>query len=206
MSQTQPLQLTIKSSIFDRDRLLTIDTNFIEFDDNDLITKPPTKFLKSDIKSFRCGITWIKGYQFIIGRIFFIDIKDKSDKIIKLRLKSIYGIRKKLLTDKYAQIITTLHDNFFDDIARQYLTQFDNNNDFELGGLFFSQKGLSFDKNSAFIPWENIGTSSYWIYYTIYPKTDANAYKSFEYLHDWNARTVYSVSRQILKNKGLYTE
>ena len=49
MTQTQPLQLTLKSSIFDRDRLLTIDTNFIEFDDNDLITKPPTKFLKQTL-------------------------------------------------------------------------------------------------------------------------------------------------------------
>ena len=110
------------------------------------------------------------------------------------------------MSDKYAQIITTLYDNFFDDIARQYLTEFDNHNDFELGGLLFSQKGLSFDKNSTIIPWENIETSSYWTYYTIYPKTDPNAYKAFEYLHDWNARTVYSVSRQVLKNKGFYAE
>ncbi|MEX6690869.1 hypothetical protein QTN47_25395 [Danxiaibacter flavus] len=206
MNQTQPLRLTVKSSILARVRLLTIDKDYIEFGDNNLSNKAPTKFLKSDIKSFRCGIKWIRGYQFYIGRIYFIDIKEKSGRIIKLKLKSIYGIRKKLLADKYEKIITTLYDNFFDDIARHYLKEFDNNNDFELCGLLFSQKGIAFDKNSEHIAWENIQTNSYRTYYTISPKDAPNAYKAFEYLHDWDARTLYSVSRQILKNKGLHAE
>jgi hypothetical protein len=205
MAQNQSIQLKIKSSVFDRHRELTIDKSYIEFDNNDLSDAPPTRFNKEDIKAFRYGVKWIQGYQFIIGRIYCIDIRNNNDRVIKLRLKSLYGIRKKILTDKYAQIVHALYDHFFDDLTRQYLTKFDNNVEFELGGLLFNQEGISFGANSDTIPWTNIGTASYKTYYTIYPKSHPNKYKAFEYLHHWNAGIVYSVSRQILKHKGLFT-
>jgi hypothetical protein len=206
MSNQQTIKLTIKSSILDRYRQLVIDKNYIEFGDNELIATPPTKFNKEDITGFRYGIKWINGYQFTIGRTYCIDIQNKNGKIIKLRLKSLYGVRKKQLTNKYIQIVNALHDCFFDDLSRQYLTKFNENIEFELGGLLFSQKGISFKANSDAIPWEDIGTASYRTYYTIYPKSDPNQYKAFEYLYHWNTGVVYSVSRQILKNKGMYIE
>jgi hypothetical protein len=183
---------------------LTIDPTYIQFDDNDLINKPQTRFKKDDIKGFRYGIKWIKGYQFTIGRIYCIDIQDKNDRIIKLRLKSLYGIRKNQLNDKYLEILENLYDNFFDEISLKYLSKFDENIDFELGGLIFSQKGILFNKQSEFVSWNNIETSSFMTYYSIYPKSNPHSYKVFEYLNDWNTGILYSVSRQILKNKGLF--
>ena len=200
------LQLNLKSSIFDRYRQLTINKDFLEFDDNELISKDPTKFLKDDIQAFRYGITWINGYQFTIGRTYCVDIQDKQNKIIRIRLKSIYGIRKKMLTDKYIKIVNALYENYFDDISRSYLTMFENNIDFELEGLIFTQSGVILGKKAELITWENIGTGSYVTYYTIYPKSDPTAYKAFEYLHNWNTGIVYSVSRQILKSKGMYSD
>jgi len=209
-NETLPLiqshQLSVKSSIFDRNRQLTIAKDYIEFDDNDLISKSPTKFDKEDIIGFRYGVKWINGYQFTIGRVYCIDIQNKQNKIIKLRLKSIYGIRKKLLTEKYATIVNTLYDNFFDNISKDYLSRFDNKIDFELAGLFFTQSGISLNKKSKPISWDNVGTASYKSYYTIFSKSDPSCYKAFEYLNDWNAGIIYSVSRQILKNKDFYVD
>ena len=206
MSQPQPIRLTLKSSILDRNRSLVIDSNYIEFDDTDLIGKPLTRFTKDDIKAYRYGISWIRGYQFAIGRIYCIDIQANSGKTIKLRLKTIYGIRKKQLSDKYVQVITALNGYFFEEIARSYLNLFDNQMDFELGGLVFSQAGIAFDSNTAPVHWQDIGTHLHTTYYTIYPKPNPNAYKAFEYLHHWNTGIIYSVSRSILKSMGLYNE
>jgi len=69
------IKFTLKSSIFDRPREITISREFLEFDDNDQISSIPTKFLKKDIEGFRYGVKGIRGYSFNIGRIYYIDIK-----------------------------------------------------------------------------------------------------------------------------------
>src|SRR6266481_4824997 len=112
-SQALKLDFILKSSIFDRPRQLVLDPLYLEFDDNNLASSTPTKFLKEEIEGIRFGIKWISGYGFNIGRIYCIDIKNKSGQIIKLRLKSIYGIRKKQLADKYVKIANTLFRYYF---------------------------------------------------------------------------------------------
>ena len=46
------------------------------------------------------------------------------NEIIKIRLKSIYGIRKKELSEKYSKIVDVLYDNFFYDLSGSYLNKF----------------------------------------------------------------------------------
>jgi hypothetical protein len=202
----QPIQLFIKSSILDRERQLTVDNDFIEFDNKDLISDPPTRLLKSDIIGLRYGIKWINGYQFVIGRIYCIDLLSADKEILRIRLKSIYGIRKQQLTEKYGIIVNALYDNFFDDVTRNYLNQFSDKRDFELANIFFTQTGLTLDSKSEIIPWEDIGTKSYSTYYAIFSKSNPTRYKTIEYLNDWNTGVLYSVSREILMDKGLHHE
>jgi hypothetical protein len=202
----QSLQLNIKSSIFDRARQLTIDKDFIEFDDKDLISAPPAKFLKNDIIGLRHGVKWINGYQFIIGRIYCIDVRNKADEIIKIRFKSIYGIRKKELAEKYSKIINALYDNFIDNITRDYLKQFTDEKEFYIAGIRFNQTGIAFDEKSDIILWKDVGTKPYQSYYSIYSISNPNKYKLTEYLTEWNTWVLYSVSRQILKDKELWSE
>ena len=95
-----------------------------EFDDKDLMSSQPTRLLKNDIAEWKYGIKWINGYQFTIGRIYCIDIRDSNNEVIKTRLKSIYGIRKKELSEKYSKIVNVLYDNFFYDISGSYLDKF----------------------------------------------------------------------------------
>jgi hypothetical protein len=203
---TQPLQLNIKSSWLDRVRQLTINSEYIEFDDKDGIADPPTKFEAKDIESFRFGVKWINGYQFVIGRIYCVDIKSNKNDIIKIRLKSVYGINKKKLGEKYSSIVNALYDNHFDRLSMSLLEMFHNNCDFVILNVRFDQHGITLIDKKAVIPWNDVGTRSYSTYYSIFSKTNPDAYKIFEYLNDWNTGILYSVSRQILKEKGLYSE
>ena len=202
----QTLQLLIKSSILDRERQLTIDNDFIEFDNKDLVSDSPTKLLKPNIAGVRHGIKWINGYQFVIGRIYCIDLLTVDKEVLKIRLKSLYGIRKHQLAEKYGKIVNALYDNFFDDISRDFLGKFSEKNDFQVAGISFTQTGMTLDSKSETIPWEDLGTKSYSTYYAIFSKSNPKHYKAVEYLNDWNTGVLYSVSRHILMEKGLHHE
>lgn len=188
----------VKSSFLDRDRELIITDEYIEFDDNDLASAKPTRFYISDIAAFRHGIKWIKGYQFIVGRIYCVDIKSKDERVIKIRLKSLYGINRKKLTQKYVDIVNALHDNIFDNFSRTYLDQFAKSIKFEILGVTFTASGLLFNNDKKLIEWGDVGTKSYSTYYAIFSKSNPAVYKTFEFLTDWNTGILYSVSRQIL--------
>ena len=122
-SQAGNLVFTLRSTIFDRPRQLTLTPEYLEFDDNDLAHSAPTRFLKQEIESLRYGVKGIRGYSFYIGRNFSIDIRSTSGQVIKLRLKSLYRIRRKQLADKYAEIVNALFNYYFHDITRQYLKE-----------------------------------------------------------------------------------
>lgn len=49
------------STILDRLRLLTIDREYFEFDDNAWVWEASTRFLKADIAALRYGVKAIKG-------------------------------------------------------------------------------------------------------------------------------------------------
>lgn len=202
----QTINTTIKSSIFDRKRELIINPDYIAFEDKDLITAQLTTIKKAEIASFRYGIKWIKGYSFIIGRICCIDIRSNSNEIIKIRIKSVYGINKKAITEKFQQIAAALYDNFFDAVSLHYINQWEEGITIEISGVLFSEAGIQFSSKLSPIKWPDVGTKLYATYYAIFSKSDPDQYKAFEFLHDWNAGVVYSVSRQILLNKGFYSE
>lgn len=203
---SKSIQLTIKSSFLDRERQLIITDEHIEFDDNDRISALPTKFLVPDIVAFRFGIKWINGYQFTIGRIYCVDIKSKKDDVIKIRLKSLYGINLRKLSAKYSEILNGLYDNIFDNISADFLEKFSKSIEFEILGMTFKSSGIYFNDKRRLIEWEDLGTKNYSTYYAVFSKSNPALHKTFEYLTDWNTGILYSVSRQILNDKGLYSE
>jgi hypothetical protein len=205
-TMTQALEVTLKSSIFDRERRLIINKDCIEFDNSRFNSKATAKLFKSEISGFRYGIKWINGYQFVIGRIYCIDVRSSDKRLLKIRLKSVYGVRKRQLTEKYGIIVNTLYDYFFDDISRDYLSQFAKQKNFEILSVTFTQTGIALYSNSAIIPWEDVGTRSYQTYYVLFCKSEPNKYRAFEYLYHWNTGVLYSVSREILKEKGYWSE
>lgn len=190
----------------DRGRLLTIQPGFMEYDDNDAAASISTRFDKSAISQFRYGIKWIHGYSFVIGRIYCIDVQTHDKRVIKIRLKTIYGIRKKKLEEKYVAIVNALYNHFFDDIIYDYLDQFNEGKEFELLGIKFSTQGIVIDEKWGLVLWEDVGTHLYYTYYSVSNKKQPEKYKAFEFANDWNTSILYSVSRGILKQKGLLEE
>lgn len=198
------LKISVKSDFFDRKRELTFHPDFLEFDDNDRIDGISTKFEKEAIANFKFGIKWLNGYAFTFGRIYCIDIENYNGKQIKIRLKSFYGINLKSLTKKFATIVDSLQDYYFDDISRKYLQDFSNNIEFKINNIEYNHKGINFKNNS--ILWEDLQTKNYRNYFSLSSKSDNTKYLLVDYMNDWNGTVIYSVTRKILMDKGLFEQ
>ena len=115
-------------------------------------------------------------------------------------------VRKTELGRKYSEIVNAILDYFFDAKIILLLEKFVNDESFSILGVNFDARGVLLKKDSQLISWDDLGTKSYMSYYAMFSKSDPNYYRAFEYLNDWNTAILYSVSRQILKEKGFWNE
>jgi hypothetical protein len=191
----QSLQLTIKSSVFDKSKILNIDPEFIE-----LGTKSLTKF---EIAELRYGVEAIRGYRFNIGRSYCIEIRSVTGTVMKIRLRSLYGIKKKKLGQQYLLILNTILKFYIDDICKSFYTKFNNKITFSILGVTFTQQGILIEKNVDLIDWQDLGVKNYWSYYSLFSKTNPDKHKIFKYLTDWNTIVVEKLSKHILREKNL---
>jgi len=202
----EKFELLIRPSLFHNVKRVTITKEFIEYSEKKGTNSTPIKLLKEEIEGIRYGVKWIRGLEFYIGRIYCIDIKKKDNSVFKIRLKSVYKIRAKILREKYIQLLNTLFQSFFYELVIYYLNQFRNNESFQLCGLTFMKEGILLDNKTGLIKWDDIETKSFQTYYAIFSKTDSKKYRAFEYLNEWNTCVLYSVSDQILADKKNLTE
>jgi hypothetical protein len=199
--QPETLEFTLRSSIFDRPRKLTIHPEYLEFDDKDGAGAMPTRFEKEQMEGLRYGTRFIEGYSFVIGRIFCVDIRSRDGQIIKLRLKSLYRIRRKQLAEKYSTITNAVYKYYFHDVIRQYLTLLDENQSFKILGVSIDAEGVLFDKKVGRVSWDFLGVKRYWRYFTLFSETNPNEYKAYEFLEHWNAGILYGLVESVLKQK-----
>lgn len=202
----QMFQTHIKSSVLDRVRQLTITKDFIEYDDKDLISSKPTRIQVSEIIGIRTGVKWIRGYAFTIGRIYVIEIKDKNGIIIKITIKSLYGVNRNQIHSKYATIYDAIYTYILNNIDEDYIKRHSNGEEFTICGVQFLENGLKLNPNTDIVQWVDLGTKSFYSYFSIYSLSTPSNYKLAEYLTDWNAPILHSVSRSLLAQKGLYSE
>jgi len=195
------LQFTLKSSVFDRSRQLTLNPDYLEFDDRELVNSEPTRFSKQEIEGIRYGVKLIRGPRIYIGRIFCVDIKNREGKVIQLRLQSVFLIRRRQLAGKYVKVVESLFTYYFKDLARSYLQLFLRNEPFEILGVSFNTEGILFDDKIGRIAWDYIGTRKYRTYYAIYSVTEPDRYKAVDYMEHWNASILHSVTEGILAHK-----
>ncbi|PTS92365.1 hypothetical protein DBR11_27095 [Pedobacter sp. HMWF019] len=195
------LELDIKPNILDRSRKLLLNSDFIEFDDTNWDTDTVARFNKGEVEAIRFGIKFLKGYMFTIGRTFCIDIQGSYGRNIKIRMTSFYGIGKQALDEKYCQIINSFMDTHHNDIVNRAIKVLNSEGKFELLETAFEKEGIVIKGKR--ISWENVGTKAYRTYYALFSKNDPKVYKSYNYMDDWNAILVYTLSRRILSEKGL---
>lgn len=201
----EQIEIKFKTNFFSKEKTIVLSDKSISLSCN---YSAITQFDKEDIKYYRFGIRWIRGVEFCIGRLYCIDLKNGDDKIIKIRLRSVYGINKHRLHKKYGKILNLLYDYYFDEKISNYINRIESGTDVEIGGVIFKKEGicLKLKNNGDLIKWEDLNTRAYTHYYTLSSKEKPDIYKAFTYLTDWNVSFVYSISRQILSNKGLYKE
>ena len=172
------LHLTIKPSVIESSKALKISTDLFEFGETTL-----SKFEISDI---RYGIKAIRGYRFRIGRIYCIDVKSVTGTIVKIRLKSLYGIRKTKLEEKYKLILKALFENYFNDISTAFMDYYYSQREFDIAGVKFTELGIYLSKSGNIITWNDLGSKTYRSYYSLFPIGNPLFHRTFQYLTDWN--------------------
>lgn len=200
-NNNQGMEFMVRASILDRPRRLTLDPGFVEFDDKDLVSAAPTRFLKNEIEGVRYGIKPIQGYLFRIGRIYCVDIRDAGGRVLKIRLKSVYRVRRKLLGNKYQAIANAVFRYYLHDKIRHHVERFRAGHSVELLGIDLDSQGVLFDEKAGRISWHFLGTKRYWHYYTLFSEAEPGHYRAVVFLEDWNAGVLQGVIEAILKDK-----
>ena len=202
----------IKRSFLDNsNRTLTISKDFLKFQNKDLKENPFTIFKKEEIAEYRFGIRWIS-FKLTYGRDYQIYIRNKKGKILKINFKSFFGQNKKEYHQKYIEILDVLWNNFFAEIAQDFLKKFRNNESFEIGNVEFDETGITIavsgiaKTTKTKIAWENVRTKNYYTYFAVYSsEKPSEINRGYNYHDDWNTGVLYSVLRTILKSKNIET-
>ena len=159
----------------------------------------PSVLLPSEnICAFRYGVSLTRGYVFVIGRQYFIEIKDLQNKIFKIKLKSLYGIKRETYYKKWSDIFNQLWRNYFSDVLNYYTELYNIHQIFELAGVKFLSEGISWDNKNKLL-WEEIALSNYRTYFMIHHIQNPNQNKSISFSTDWNAFILQSLLRASLK-------
>lgn len=192
-------EFTIVRGLFDnRKRELILDKNFIKFENKDNINDLFTIIPKDEIAGIRYGIHFIKGLEFYIGREYQIFIKTHLGNELKINFKLFY---RRKLNEKhllYCNIVDELWNYYFNDILNNYITQFNNKQDFILGGIFFKESVIQFDKNE--IQYSNLAIKKYNYYFVIYSQENEYNNKMLYFLKDNDAVLVSSLISLIINN------
>ncbi|HZY39428.1 MAG TPA: hypothetical protein VFE53_22385, partial [Mucilaginibacter sp.] len=118
--------------------LLTAKTvKKVIFGASGLTIESPTTFAQPDfiavdeITAFRYGVKWISGYKFVIGRHYFIELKNVTGNIHRIKLKSYYSIKRDAYFKLWSQLLQELWKNYFKGICITYYNLYKNHQTFE---------------------------------------------------------------------------
>lgn len=198
-------EFTIVRGLFDaRKRQLTIDENFLKFENKDHNEDLFTIIPKNEIVGIRYGIHFIKGLKFYIGREYQIFIKAKSGKELKIFFKLFYRRKLNEKHQLFSDIVNELWNQYFDEILNNYIRQYNNGEEFNVGEIVFKDTLIQFDKKE--ISYSDLAIKKYTYYFIIYSKEDQYKNKMLYYLKDNNAVILVELLNIIIENGQFRTE
>lgn len=205
-----PKEFIIRRGIMDNyPRKLILDRNEITFDGKDLKNDSFITFQKDEIAEYNFGVKWMR-YKFVFGREYVITIRNYDNQIIKINFKTYFGRKKNEYHKLCNEILASLWELYFGDIATKYIQKQELGEDIKIGEVIITKDGLtilstaSLKPKNEFIPWEKVRTRSYTTYFAIYSKNDAiNVNRGYSYLNDWNTNVLHSVIKTLLKRKEI---
>jgi len=165
----------------------------------------PKVFLKdSDISAFRFGIKELRLFKFVLGREYYIEIKDFKCKIARIKLYSLYGATRKEYYKIWADLLQNLWDFYFGNQLSYYTELYNIQQIFELAGVAFHNDGISWNKDNK-LAWDKIEIKSYQNYFLIHNSDNPQQYKCCVFSIDWNAVILQSLLKDIIReHKKVY--
>ncbi|WP_439696468.1 hypothetical protein ACFGVS_27970 [Mucilaginibacter sp. AW1-7] len=156
----------------------------------------------ANIAAFRYGVSWIRGYRFVFGRQYFVEVQADDRKISRIKLGSYYGIRKEVYGTLWNDIIQQLWQNYFVNLFNYYHDLYKIHQTFELCGISFHFAGICWDQQDI-LPWHTIAISSYSTYFMIYNCQNKKQCKSKNFANDWNAVILQVLLKEIVKERNV---
>jgi len=130
------IEIKYKTNFYSKEKRIVFSENALcLYSDNELLIQID----KEEIKDCRFGISWIRGIDFYIGRIYCIDISNGNGKLIKIRLRSLYGINKKILGKKYSDLVNKLYGFYLNEKISNSITNINNGIDVAIAGVIFKK-------------------------------------------------------------------
>ena len=202
------LEFTIRRGILDNaPRKLILNSEFIKFESNDLVTNLYTIFENNEIAEFRFGMKWIS-FEVTFGREYFIFIRNTEKKVIKINFKTYFGNKKIEYQNLYREIVVNLENLYFGKIVDDYLKKYEEKESFQIGEVQFSEDNIQIcvsgilKETKINISWENLRIKEYYSYFSIYSaQNPENINRGFSYLEDWNSLVLCSFLKSILNFK-----
>lgn len=197
-------EFTIVRGLFDtRKRQLIINENYLKFENKDFNQDLFTIIPKDEITGIRYGIHFIKGLEFYIGREYQIFIKTNSGKELKIFFKLFYRRRLNEKHQLFSDIIDELWNQYFNQILNYYIQQYNNSEEFILGGIVFKNTCIQFDKKE--ISYSDLAIKKYTHYFIIHSKEDQYKNKMLYYLKDNNSVILVELLNSIIENEQFRT-
>lgn len=168
-------------------------------------------FLKNhEIQNIRFGIENIRGFEFNIGRLYEVFLKDEHSKVMKIAFSSLYGYQRTNRDELYIELLNSLWNSFFEEKYNFFMNAFEQAISFQIGYVLFNPIGIEIlnpifkSKSNLRIKWEDLQTEDYVSNFTVMDKHQViHINRSFSYLKDWDTLLLKSVVRSILNNKNL---
>jgi hypothetical protein len=158
-----------------------------------------TAFIPAErINAFRYGVNFTRGYSFVFGRQYFIEVKDFQNKIFKIKLNSFYGIKRNAYYEAWSAVFKQLWNHYFVNMLHYYIDLYTINQPFELAGINFDVDGISWDKKNK-LAWKDVAISNYRTYFMIYNSGNPKQNKSCNFASDWNGRILQVLLKAIVR-------
>jgi hypothetical protein len=184
-------------------RKVFVNEEYIEFEDKNRVGAENVRLYWKDFAAIRYGYEWIRGYYFYIGLRRMIFIRDSYNNEIKISLTSFYNLRNKRNQEKFSEILGAIFKFFLTNHIAGLIKLIKHGQIISLSGIQISKEDITFNhkKELIRIDFLVLNIAAYKRYFYIYSEIDKERGIRINFLEDWNSMLLYSVIKNILKNK-----
>lgn len=201
MDVSRVKEYLLKPGFLDRTRKLVLTEKYLDWENRDLKGKEFSRINKFDYADFKHGMDWIVWYKFTVGRDYSITFKDTTNKELRIRFRSYFGLNNEN-HQKYCEIINDVWILYHSNVVNNLLDKFYNIGQVDVQGLKLKSEGIELRERMGLIPWAKVATKDYYRYFAIFHQGDPAMHSRVSY-NEFGTETLWSMIRIILKEKEM---